>query len=80
MLTFIAIVITVLYTGIRNFYMIRDGNLRWISLGATLGLITYFTHGFLNNFLNNDKASILFWGLIALIVAIDVFHKRTKTA
>ncbi len=77
MLSFIAILITVLYTGIKNFYKIRDGNLRWISLGATLGLITYFAHGFLNNFLNTDKASVLFWGLIALIVAIDAFHKES---
>ncbi len=80
MLTFIAIVITVLYTGIRNFYKIHDGNLRWLSLGATLGLITYFAHGFLNNFLNTDKASVLFWGLIALIVAIDVFHRKAEAA
>jgi len=79
MLTFIAIVITVLYTGIRNFYKIKDNDLRWLSLGATLGLITYFTHGFLNNFLNTDKASVLFWGLIALIVAIDTFHKKSFT-
>ncbi len=78
MLTFIAIAIAVLYTGIRNFYKINDKELRWLSLGATLGLITYFTHGILNNFLNTDKASVLFWGLAGLIVAIDVFH-RNKT-
>ncbi len=77
MLTFIAIVITVLHTGIRNFYKIQTGNLRWISLGATLGLITYFTHGFLNNFLNTDKAAVPFWGLIALIVAIDIYHRQS---
>jgi len=76
MLTFIAIVIAVLYTGIKNFYKIRDKELRLLSLGATLGLVTYITHGFLNNFLNTDKASVLFWGLIALIVAIDAFHRN----
>lgn len=81
MLSFIAIVISVLYTGIKNFYKIRGSDLRWVSLGATLGLITYFTHGFLNNFLNSDKASVPFWGLIAVIVAIDLFHKYdNKTA
>ncbi len=74
MLTFIAIVITVLYTGIRNFYNNRNTELRWISIGATLGLITYFTHGVLNNFLDTNKASVLFWSLIAIIVAIDLFH------
>jgi hypothetical protein len=42
-------------------------------LSATLGLITYFVHGTLNNFLNTDKASVPFWGLVAIIVALDLY-------
>jgi O-antigen ligase len=38
---------------------------------AACGLITYFTHGFLNNYLDTDKASNIFWPLIAVIVAMD---------
>jgi hypothetical protein len=41
---------------------------------ALLGLITYFTHGFLNNFLDTDKLSVPFWGFVAIIVALDVYH------
>ena len=35
------------------------------------------TFGFvLNNYLDTDKASIPFWGMIALIVAIDIYHSK----
>ena len=30
----------------------------------------------MNNYLDTDKASVPFWGFIALIVAIDVYHKK----
>jgi hypothetical protein len=44
-------------------------------MGALIGLFTYFLHGFLNNFLDQDKASAPFWSLIAILVALDVYHK-----
>ena len=45
---------------------------------ATLSLITYMAHGFLNNFLDTDKLSVPFWGFIAIIVALDVYHTNDK--
>jgi hypothetical protein len=39
-------------------------------------LITYYTHGVLNNYLDTDKASIPFWGFTAMIVAIDIYYSR----
>jgi putative inorganic carbon (hco3(-)) transporter len=73
---FLIIVIT-LYTGIR-LYTRAQGHrqTRILILSATLGLITYYTHGILNNFLDTDKASALFWGYTAMIVALDVYHVR----
>ncbi len=41
---------------------------------SLLGLITYFAHGFLNNFLDTDKLSVPFWGFIAIIVALETYH------
>jgi hypothetical protein len=35
-------------------------------------------HAFLNNFLDTDKAAVPFWGFIAGIVAIDLYHKERK--
>jgi O-antigen ligase len=42
-------------------------------LAATLGLLTYMVHGFLNNFLDTDKAAVPFWGFAAFLVAVDLF-------
>ena len=43
-----------------------------------LGLITYFAHGVLNNFLDQDKAAVPFWAFAAAIAAIDIYHSKTK--
>jgi hypothetical protein len=65
--------IYVIYTGLKVF---KKGNreVKFLSMMVTLGLITYFTHGILNNFLDTDKLSVPFWGFIAIIVALDIFH------
>jgi hypothetical protein len=47
-----------------------------MALVAVLSLITYFIHGFLNNFLDTDKASVPVWGLFAMILALDLYHKK----
>lgn len=46
---------------------------KFLSMMAMLGLVTYFTHGFLNNFLDTDKLSVPVWGFIAILVALDTF-------
>ena len=43
-----------------------------------LGLVTYFTHGVLNNYLDTDKASVPVWGFIAIIVAIDLYFTQNS--
>ena len=76
-LSFIFIGIAAIYTGIKLYSRSANHrNTRILILSATLGLITYFTHGMLNNFLDTDKASALFWGYIAMIAALDVYHVR----
>jgi O-antigen ligase len=76
-LSILLIVIITLYTGIRLYTRaVNHRQTRILILSATLGLITYYTHGVLNNFLDTDKASALFWGYTAMIVALDVYHVR----
>lgn len=67
------LMIYVIYTGLKV-YKYGRGEVKWLSLMATLGLITYFAHGFLNNFLDTDKLSVPFWGFIAIIVSLDIYH------
>jgi putative inorganic carbon (HCO3(-)) transporter len=77
LLSVIFILITVIYSGLNVYKYATDKQTRLVALSATLGLITYFVHGIMNNFLNTDKASVPFWGLIAIIVALDLYHRST---
>jgi putative inorganic carbon (hco3(-)) transporter len=72
-LSFIAIAVAGLITGFRVFRRMHNGNLKNLVLALILGLITYLIHGTLNNFLDTDKASALFWGYIAVFVSLDIF-------
>ncbi len=78
MLLVILLMIFVIYTGIRV-YRKGDREVKFLSLMATLGLVTYYTHGVLNNFLDSDKLSVPFWGFIAIIVALDTYHLKEET-
>ena len=78
MATFLVIVFTVLYSCSRLYYSLEDKNTKMLVLSLLLGLVTYFIHGALNNFLDTDKASAPFWGFIAMIAAIDLFHCEQK--
>lgn len=67
------------YYGLRVYKKAVNKDIKQISLGVTLGLITYYIHGFLNNFLDSDKASVPVWGFLAIIVAIDIYHNKLNT-
>ena len=67
--------IFVIYTGLRV-YERGDREVKFLSMMALLGLITYYAHGVLNNFLDTDKISALFWGYTAMLVAMDLYHKE----
>lgn len=75
LLTVLAIVIVFYWKAINTYYAIKDPQLRGVVMSLILGLTTYFIHGVLNNYLDTDKASIPVWGFMAMIVAIDLYHK-----
>jgi putative inorganic carbon (hco3(-)) transporter len=74
MLTFLGIVVTSIITGLRVYRRAKNKEVRLISLMIILGLISYYVHGFMNNFLDTDKASVPFWGFTAILVAMDMYH------
>jgi len=80
LVTFLIILITVLYTGIHAYTRLKDPRLKGIVLAAIIGLVTYYVHGFLNNFLDTDKLSVPFWGFTAMIVAADIYSRREVKA
>lgn len=79
MLSFLAIAITGIFYGIRLYNRSEDKRIRILSLSLTMGLFTYFMHGFLNNFLDTDKASIPFWGFLSAIMALNLYHQKKDT-
>lgn len=80
LISFLAILVLVFFRGIRLYQRLEDKRLRSLSLGVVIGLSTYVIHGFLNNFLDLDKASVPFWGFIAILVAIEVYHEQSVKA
>jgi O-antigen ligase len=77
-LSFILIGILSLVTGFRVYQKITEKPLKHIVLGLILGMITYLIHGSLNNFLDTDKASALFWGFTAVFVCRSVLFASRK--
>ena len=76
MLAMVLIVITVIYRSSILYSTAKDPNIRLLTLGILLGLVTYFVHGTLNNFLDTDKLSVPFWAFIAMLVSMDVYHNK----
>ena len=68
----------IVYTGVTVYIKSKDKEVKYLSLMTLLGLVTYFTHGFLNNFLDTDKLSVPVWGFTAVLVALNVYHLTEK--
>jgi len=77
-LTFLAIVIATVATSLSVYRRLRNKETKMLVMALFLGLVTYYVHGFLNNFLDSDKASAPFWGFTAIIVAIDLYHSKQE--
>ena len=76
MLTILYLFYHVLNTGFNLFYTARKPRVRLMSLAITLGMITYFVHGLMNNYSETDKIAVLFWGGFAMLTAMDMYHNR----
>jgi O-antigen ligase len=74
----LTLMITVIYTGLKVYRKAADRPVKLLALTITLGLITYYVHGTMNNFLDTDKASVPFWGFIAILVALDIFSAKKE--
>lgn len=78
MLIMLAIAASVFTLSFRLFYTLKDRDMRIIVISIFLGLVTYFVHGLMNNFLDTDKAAVPFWGFIGMLVAIDLTTKEQQ--
>lgn len=74
----LAIFMLTFVTGVRVYRTAVDRNVCRLALAFTLSLLTYYIHGFFNNFLDTDKLSVPFWAFTAAIVALDVFSEKKE--
>jgi putative inorganic carbon (HCO3(-)) transporter len=65
-------IFVVIRSGMNVYYTAKDKVTSISAMLVTLAMVTYFVHGFFNNFLTTDKAGFLFWTGCALIVALEV--------
>ena len=72
----IALVILTTIATIRLYNTLNDKDTRVIIISCFIGLVTYFTHGVLNNYLDSDKASVPFWGFLAVIISTDLYAAK----
>ena len=77
MLTVFAIVFAFLFVGIKTYINTEDKTLKLLSLCMVISLISYYTHGVFNNFLDTDKLSAIVWAAMAVITVCDVKTKAT---
>jgi len=75
LLSILLVIGTTFYTGIRVYLSSKKRSIRIFSLAVLTGLSSYYLHGVLNNFLDTDKISALFWGYSAMLVAMDVYQR-----
>jgi len=64
--------------GYRLNRQIKNKDVKILCTGVFLGLVTYFIHGLLNNFLDTDKLSLPFWSFLSILVCIDLFHRNEQ--
>ncbi len=78
LLLFIAMVAAIFYSAIQLFYNwpAEDNKTRIIIFGMILSLITYFSHAFLNNFLDTDKAAVPIWAMCSIIIVLDLERRK----
>jgi putative inorganic carbon (hco3(-)) transporter len=74
----ICILVCMVLTGLRVYKRTDSKEIKMLSLSVMLGLITYYFHGTMNDFLDTDKASVPFWGFIAILVALDLYYLPKK--
>lgn len=76
LLTFLGIIGIAVYKFVLLYLELKNRELKVILMGVFLGWCTYLIHGTLNNYLDLDKANVPFWGFLAILIAIELYHKN----
>lgn len=72
----LAIVLQIFLLGHKIYNSTLKSETRYLVLAAFFGLITYFSHGLLNNFLDLDKSAVSVFSFISVIVCADLYYRK----
>lgn len=80
LLFFLGILIALFYSGLTlyNNWPAEDKEIRTLLFFLIMALCTYFIHGFLNNYLDTDKACVPIWGIAAVFIALGNRLKQNR--
>lgn len=71
-LAFISMMAFTLGLAIRNYHRLPQGFSKNLNGALLVGIVSYLSHAFFNNFLDIDKAAFLFWTSVSALVAMDM--------
>lgn len=78
LLTVLSIVLFTTWMGFDIFYRAEDPEIKFTALAILLGLMTYYVHGFLNNYIEFDKLAIPFWSFTGFLTALHIRVRRQQ--
>ena len=78
LLSFLVLIGIVFRTAIKLYHKLNDSQDQSLLMASILGLVTYFTHAFLNNFFDMDKASVPIWAIVTIIVVLEIKHRKIE--
>ena len=78
LLTLLIMIYAFLQASFRLYYYGANAYVRYMALAIMLGLTTYLVHGTMNNYLESDKIAVLWWGSMAIVTAMDIYHNRKE--
>ena len=74
---FVSIVVWVFSLGFKH-QRVLSGSAKYLSLAVFLGLVTYFTHAVLNNYIEFDKIAVPLYSFMAVLTAIEIKHQNAQ--
>lgn len=78
LIIYILLIIYTIYLSLKLIYSNINSQQKKLVYGASLGLITFFTHGLFNTFSDYEKMSVLIYGALSILVSIDISTKKEK--
>ncbi|MBN1253158.1 MAG: O-antigen ligase family protein [Bacteroidales bacterium] len=78
LISFLIIIFLTIKTSLNVYSKSKQKDVKLLVLTLLIALTSYFVHGLLNNYLDTDKASVPFWGFIAIIVYLDIAQKNNS--